>query len=369
MKRFSVLAPLHGMAVLGIGFWWVWSRRHARRTAQVLAYVCACEVLWRMTDEDNHLPYMFGKYAVFVLLAVALYRQGKQVPALPLLYFGLLLPSSVLTIAHDGLSIGRQWLANDLSGPLAIAVCLAWFSQASLTRERVLAMLLAFLGPTAGVAFLCYSGTFGASEITFGMSSSDAASGGFGPNQVSATLGFGILCALLAIVIGRVSLKMKLILAGAVLWFAVQSALTYSRTGLYLAALSCVVASLPMLRTLRTGLLVIGLAIGLFVVSDYFILPALDRFTDGGLSVRFRNTDPTSRGGLIRAELATWAAHPLFGAGVGQGRHLRRQYTGISHAHTEVQPDARGARNAGARRPGCVNTVPGEIRNASDIAI
>ena len=72
--------------------------------------------------------------------------------------------------------------------------------------------------------------------MKFGRQSNVEASGGFGANQVSALLGMGCIAAFLCLLEGKGRWQLKLLFIGLMLEFAVQSALTFSRAGIYYAA-------------------------------------------------------------------------------------------------------------------------------------
>ena len=309
------LVTLHGLAALGTALALGTDARHPERTVQAVAYICGAEVFWRMCARWA-LPWEFGKEAAALVMLVAIVRRGR-VSWLPVFYLVLLLPSVALTMAQMDLLSAREAVSNSLSGPAAIAVSMAFMSCVRLTLQQVCRALCWFVVPTAGVAFLCYAGTFGASEITFGASSSKGASGGFGPNQVSAALGFGMLCALFWFLLERGRLPLKGLLLVLILWFGVQSGLTFSRTGLYLAGLCACVGALPLLRSARARWTVSALAITVYVVAHFVLLPALDRFTGGAFQQRFENKDLTHRDVLMAQQLQIWLSHPVLGVGAG----------------------------------------------------
>ena len=315
-KGHALLVMLHGLATLGAALVYGTDPRHPERTIQAVAYICGAEVLWHMCARSGALPWEFGKYATVLVLFVAMLRRSR-VSWLPVCYFALLLPSVALTLFQLDVFSAREAVAASLSGPLAIAASLAFMSQVRLTPRQACRALLWFIVPLTGVAFLCYAGTFGSSEVSFGSSSSKAASGGFGPNQVSAALGFGILCAFLCLLLEKGPLLLKGLLLLLILWFGVQSGLTFSRTGLYLAGLCAFAGALPLLRSPRARWTVSALAIAVYVVAHFVLLPMLDHFTGGAFQQRFENQSLTHRDVLMLEQLKIWMSHPVLGVGAG----------------------------------------------------
>ena len=315
-KGRSILVTLHGFAILGVALFYGTDPSHPERTIQAVAYLCGAEVLWRMCAHSSGLPWEFGKYASVMIMFLAILRRG-HVSWLPLLYIALLLPSVPLTMADSELWSPRQAVSDSLSGPLAIAVAFAFMSQVTLTPRQVCRTLLCFAVPMTGVAFLCYSGTFGASEVFFNNDSNKAASGGYGPNQVSAALGFGVLCGIFCLLTGEGRLPLKGLLLLLCLWFGVQSGLTFSRTGLYLVGICTFTGVLPLLRNARARWAALASVVILFVVVNFALLPMLNNFTGGAFEERFENQSLTHRDDIMLGQMRIWLAHPILGVGPG----------------------------------------------------
>jgi hypothetical protein len=242
----------------------------------------------------------------------------------------------LLTFTQMDLNSARQAISGYLSGPLALALSFVFMSQVRLTRHELNRIFCCFLVPLAGVAFLCYSGTFGAAEVTFGNSSNHDTSGGFGPNQVSAVLGFGVVCALFWFLTEKRRPQLRGLLLLLAFWFAVQSALTFSRTGLYLTGLSAAVGVMPLLRDSRARWIALGLATATFLLAHFLVVPRLNAFTQGALENRFRSTNLSGRAEFWTTELGLWMAHPLLGVGVGVSDSTRTEF-GVAgvQSHTE----------------------------------
>jgi hypothetical protein len=210
-----------------------------------------------------------------------------------------------------------------------------FFWKLPISRSQLFKILIAPIGPIAGIAFICYSSTFGASAINFGRSSNIAAAGGFGPNQVAAILGFGILLAFLCLVEPKARRALKVVLLGAMIIFGMQSALTFSRTGLYLGIISVVLASFYLVRNPRLLIQVLLLAVVTFGVISYVVMPRLESFTGGALSDRFKTVHTTGRSEIMKADLKIWAENPILGIGVGQAKMARAKFHEKHQAHTE----------------------------------
>ena len=300
------------------------------------AYIMGAEVLWRMTEANVFWEY--GKYATAAVFLVALLsRKQTNKPVLAFVYFLLLLPSAVLTATSLPLNWARMQISFNLSGPFALMVCSWFFSNLQLTKEDIHRLWRTALGPIVGIASIALYSTLTAQEIRFTDESNPITSGGFGPNQVSSALGLGALFALLYMLTEEKQKNLKVIMFGLMLFLASQSALTFSRGGLWIAAISGLVVFLYLVRDRRTRFRVLSVAGLLFIIGHYILLPQLDAFTGGALSERFRDLSTTNRDRLMRADLAIFEDYPFLGVGPGMATYYRGAVAGVSGAaHTEI---------------------------------
>ena len=162
-------------------------------------------------------------------------------------------------------------------------------------------------------------------------------SAGFGPNQVSeSTLGWGILAAFLWVAFQRPSLPSIGIAVSLMLFFAMQAALTFSRSGIWMGALSTFVAFAFLARNSRTLIMAVVIAVLVVPIGWFVIFPALDRFTGDKLSARFRDKGLTGRDTIALEELILFTEHPFLGVGPGMGETWRaKQFGDGNQAHTE----------------------------------
>jgi hypothetical protein len=334
MMSLEAIATAHALFVLVAGTAWIFSKRHMERAAYVGAYITGAEVLWRMTDAQ--VPWEFGKYSMAVLFILAMVRAGRAKWAvLPLIYFLLLLPSSYMSFQLLSLDNFRKSLSFNLSGPFALMASVWFFSNLKLRIEQFQRMFLALIGPVIGIASVTALITFTASSIRFSDGSNRITSGGFGPNQVSAALGLGVLLAIFFLLDSKTALALKVLMFGAMVLLGVQSALTFSRGGLYMAAGGAILASLYLVRDTNSRIRIVLVVTAIFVVTNYVVLPQLDSFTGGSLSTRFQDTDPTGRDEIIMADLELWKENPVFGVGPGMGQRYRANVMKYVAAHTE----------------------------------
>ncbi len=327
------LAVLHVGAVSLLGVWWSALSPRTDHVVWICAYITGAEVMWRMADAPIFWEY--GKYSVIAFLLLTMIRTGRFNGAfLPFLFFALLLPSSILPTVNMGTEDLRKQISFNLSGPLALAVCTWFFWQVTFSVEQLQRMFLALICPIVSIASIVLFGILASSKLSFNNSSNFATSGGYGPNQVSAILGLGALAAFLWIFNKSVPRALKITLLVTALFLLVQSALTFSRGGLYAAGVSAILASLYLIRDRRLRAQFALGAVAIFILVNFLVLPQLDQFTTGALSKRFSDTRMSGRDKIIMEDLEVFNDHPLFGVGPGQAR-LYRQGHNKSAAHTE----------------------------------
>jgi O-antigen ligase len=335
MDRSSAIGSLHALATVGVGLWWaIRARRPMERVAYVGAYITGAEVLWRMSEAG--VFWEMGKYATTAIFLVTIIRSGNwKAPGLPLLYFALLLPSVAVTLMKEGPVDAKLLISGNMSGPLALMMSAWFFSRVTLSTKQLRTLFVAVIGPTIGVATIAASSTISTSDIAFGNESNFVTSGGFGPNQVSAALALGALLALLCALTDKGKWTFRALMLFVTLWLATQSALTFSRGGLYTAAGGAVLGILYLSREARARIKIVVIAALLFLVVSYVVLPRLDAFTGGALSARFENTNSTGRNTIAQADLQIWAENPVFGVGPGESKMEHAQYYRRIATHTE----------------------------------
>jgi hypothetical protein len=334
----SLVGALHGFGTFAVGMYLALFDRRLERVAYVGGYIIGAEVLWHMTDAP--IFWEFGKYSISAIFITAIIRNRLiRAPALPVLYFVLLVPSVLITLIQEDwesrsadLIGGRDMISFNMSGPLALVVS-AWFlSHLKLSTIRLQWLFLAVLAPIVSISTIALLSVASSSNLNFGGSSNLTASGNFGPNQVSSILGLGaILAFLFYILSNRVTQSRKAPISGVIGWlrrflmiclmilFIAQSALTFSRGGLYNTIVGLVMAYFYLVRESRSRLQFVFIALFLVGFSTYVLLPKLNDFTGGAFASRFENTSATGREEMIGYQLAVFKYHILFGVGPGRG--------------------------------------------------
>ena len=331
-----MLGILHAYGTLVLALGMVLLGRRAERAAFAAAYFVGSEVLWRMSNVAVY--WEFAKYAIVLILAIALARffPRKRRLLAPTLFLFVLLPSTVLALNLGSLDRVRDAVSFNLSGPLSLVVCVMFFRQLKMSGVDARVLLWALVVPIAGVSARTLDSILTADQIVFTTESNLVASGGFGPNQVSAILGLGALCA--AFLVVRESHPwLKVVAGGLFFWFMTQSFLTFSRGGVYNLVLAGAVSALLYGRARGRRISTMAFIVFTVLVLGWLVLPRLEEFTERRLQVRFTSLDTTQRVSLASSELAIWADSPLTGVGPGgitSARERTSELGGIA-AHTE----------------------------------
>lgn len=334
MIQSRMVAQIHLGLVLCFGVWWAVFNPRFERLAMVGGYIASAEVMWRMLQASP--VWEFGKYAIIFLFLLALIKAGRlHGPILAFTFFCLLLPSIVMPMINVDSVRLRGDISFYLSGPLALMVSVWFFSYVRMTGAELQRLLIAIVAPAVSLATVTLLGILTASVLRFSNNSNYLTSGGFGPNQVSAALGLGTLAAFLAAMDRNVKPLFKALMLLLTLFLATQCAMTFSRGGLYMASGGIVLASFHLVRDRRVLLqLIAGIGL-LLLATNLFLLPQLDRFTEGALTTRFTNTRLSGRDRLAEADLQAFTENPIFGVGPGQAKIYRQKLFDSSAAHTE----------------------------------
>ncbi len=238
MDKYEQISTAHAYVVLAVGIIAAIAKR-LDIAAAAAAYITGAEVLWRMTHAN--VFWEFGKYATVAIFIVGLIRSGIRNSVLPFIYFGLLIPSTILTAEGLSIALARSELSFNLSGPLALLVTTCFFSGLSFTRKQIGNIFISMLAPISGIASIAAYSTLTATAIHWSGESNWTTSGGFGPNQVSSMLGLGALTTLWCFIALKSTKFLKLVLMGLGIVLITQALLTFSRGGVYLAVASILV--------------------------------------------------------------------------------------------------------------------------------
>lgn len=326
------IATIHALSALGAGLWFLVRDNNPVRVLYVCGYIAGAEVLWRMTDAGVNWEY--GKYAIAFLSLLAILRWRGKLSPWPILYLLLMAPSIVTPFFELRWSLARRAVSFNLSASLALTLFMLFAGNVRLSTSQFRSLLQALICPIVGIATLALRNLLTHAQIRFTNESNFVASGGYGPNQVSAVLGLGALaCWLILLLSSRDSRRWGVIYLGIMLWLVSHALLTFSRGGV-VNFVAGVLASVIYLGRRHAKLILT--AVVLFLAFSLLIFPYLNRFTGGMLETRLRDLDPTGRDVYVRVDMDIWKQHPILGVGAGMAPFHRAVYLGFdAGTHTE----------------------------------
>ena len=338
LKKAPGLSTYHALATLIAGCIIAYKCRAPVTVAYLAAYIAGFEVIWRMTKSKMFTEWGKFTLSVFVIIAVLRFTRTRR-NWLALLYFALLLPAAGRIFGMLPWDEFKEAMTFTLSGPFALMACMYFFSGLKINSAQFLRLMLAVLMPILAISAIAAFTTVTAEDLDFSANvrnlRSATMSGGFGPNQVSSILGMGVLAAFLVMMHEEMPKNYRPVIFVILAGLASQAALTFSRTGLYLATGSIVAAAYFYMgdakmrpRILRFGFAMVG--------AVAVVLPLLSAFTGGALLERFKDISTTGRDNIMFLDLKAFALNPLLGIGVDQGPGFRAQWMGVlMESHVE----------------------------------
>lgn len=324
MQFFPILALPHLAALVAGGLYAI-SRRNLEVLTCICGYLVGSEVLWRQSKAPVYYlaaPYLLIIFSVIAIVVVfgTIGRDGR----LSMLYIALLAPAVITTIRVAG-GGSRELIVFSLSGPAALAAFVAYSSQIRATfsayRNVLWAVVISAVGPLVVALTSISNQLANAGSIRFNDQSNIVTSGGFGPVQVSAVLGLGVLVAILLTIAEREQIY-RIIAGVMAVVFAVQSLLTFSRggmsaTAIAVGALAIAQAKNPRVRNRIIAVVVVALTLGYFIV-----IPWLVDFTGGEFEERFGSAK-SSRTELAANDYEIFQKNMAFGIGPGMTKYER----------------------------------------------
>ncbi len=310
------------------------------------AYVTGAELFFRMTG--GAFFYESGKYLVIAYLLLGLFYKGASKRTLPFwIYLFLLMPGILFSAINLNYETNiRTAIAFNLSGPITVGIVGIYCFFRKISAERIHHIFLAVLLPIIALTFYLFIFTPSIKDALSGTASNVAASGGFGPNQVSTIMGLGaiILFIRLFSIQSRFINIIDIILLSFVCY---RGLVTFSRGGM-ISALICCIAFLIVFFYKSDALTkaklmprIVGIAFALIItwlftsVQTYGLLNL--RYSNQDAAGRVKEDITTGRAELIATEMDAFFNAPLTGIGIGKIKEFREEITGVSAAtHNEL---------------------------------
>lgn len=156
------------------------------------AYVAGSEVFFRMTKA--YLLYETGKYLVMFFIVLGLFYNSFKRKAYPYaLFFLFLFPAIFKSSQALGYDVDfRKAVLFNLSGPLCLIFVAIYTYGKTLTYKDFLSVLNYLVYPLISMTVYIFLYNPDLRAIITNTAANSAATGGYGPNQVSTVLGLGV---------------------------------------------------------------------------------------------------------------------------------------------------------------------------------
>ncbi|MGA9325756.1 MAG: O-antigen ligase family protein [Salegentibacter sp.] len=327
-------------------FYIVQNQNRNNEALMAAAYIAGAEVYLRMTD--GLIFYETGKYMVIIFLVVGMFFKGTSSKTIPYwIYLLIMIPGLVIASINWGYEFNfRKQIAFNLSGPVCLGISALYCYYKKIERNNFQQVLLMLLMPIISQMFFLFLYTPSLREGIISMSGNYAATGGYGPNQMSSVLGFGALLLIMRLLTVKDKFIniLDLVLLGLMGYRAV---ITFSRGGVLTALLSAaaflIIYYYKQDSRKRAGInskivVLIGAFFLIWIFSSVQTFGLIgNRYSGRDASGRLKSDLTTGRVELVETELHAFYHHPVLGIGVGRGKEYREENLGITIAsHNEI---------------------------------
>jgi O-antigen ligase len=347
----SFLKPImivYPFIIILMGLFYVLKNSNLKNEVLVVAaYITGAEVFMRMSN--SFILYETGKYGVMFFMILGVFYKGINYKSMIyFIIFLLLIPGVVISLLEFSNDIDlRKSIVFNLLGPLVLLVSTFYTFSRQVSKSQFQNILLAFGFPI--ISMLVYIVLYKpiSNELFIFSESNFATSGGFGPNQVSTMLGFGMFVYFSLFLFFSKNFFQKLIYIVFALLSGYRCLLTFSRGGLLAAVfmiIALVVISFFNVNTVnKIKLQLIALSmflVGLWVFSYTVIVTdgmITNRYTGKDAAGREKKSKLSGREDIAAAEFQLFLENPIFGIGVGRNKVEKAEILGKDvAAHNEI---------------------------------
>jgi hypothetical protein len=193
-----------------------------------ITYLTSFELLARMSLTSPFIPYELGKYLLFFMLVLGVYKFKTQ-NNIGLFLVLLLIPSLFFDLSGQ---VDRGTIIFNVLGPINVGLAIWFFYGKTITSPKLVILLRISLLPLIAVLASTVFKTPSYDELEFGLGANFATSGGGGSNQVSTLLGLGIFICFLFLINNWKITGNKIGDFLLFFMFGFQGLLTFSRGGI-----------------------------------------------------------------------------------------------------------------------------------------
>jgi len=314
---------------------------------QAAAYIMAAEVFLRMTG--GLIFHETGKYSVILFMAFGLYYHNFKTTAyIYIVFLLLLLPSVIVTFVDINYETNfRKTILFNISGPLSLFASALFCYKREIKLSIYLRTLDTMVLPIIAMTIYLFFYTPDIQAVVTGADANFAASGGYGPNQVSTMLGLGMFCIYVRLFLTYKHKLLRIVMFSILAFISYRALATLSRGGVFTAIIMCFFFTISFLRyatpiarakgVAKIIVIVLG-AIAVWTVTLISTNNMLyNKYTDRNAKGVKQGDVTTGRVEIAKTEFEAFFKNPIFGIGVGMAKFYREREEGIKAAsHNEV---------------------------------
>lgn len=342
------LSKIYALLIPVVGFYIVYrTKNRNNEVLLVAAYMVGVEVFLRMTQGNFNNEFVKVNVVFFMFLGM-IYSSFSTKAFIYWFFLILLIPGILITstVTNYDVDIKKSLIFN-LSGPVCLAISSIYTFKRKILFSDLQNIIMAMGFPVITTITYLFLYNPSVRDVVTGTQSNFETSGGFGPNQVSTILGFGIFIFFTQLILFSKSKKTIALNGFLLLFVSYRAVVTFSRGG--------VITAVAMICCLLILLYLFSNSIGRKKFTLVFILTGLMGLgiwtysslqTKGLIQKRYANEDARGRtkkdrlGGreeIMNSELEVFMDNPIFGIGVGMGKELRKETFGMEVAsHNEI---------------------------------
>ena len=322
----------------------------SKKTQEVLlgcAYFAGAEVLFRMIK--GGIAYEASKYLVILFMLMGMFFKGLSGKGYPYFFYLIALVPAIL-VASVTLSFDAKFRTNIafvLSGPVCLGIAALFCYDRKVTNQQLLKVITYLALPSIAMTVYLFLYNPSIKDTLSGTASNAAASGGFGPNQVSTALGLGMFALTVRLFIKSPGLALKLLNIGILGAMTFRAIVTFSRGGIFAAII--VIASFLWILFYESSNKqrnnIIGMFL-LFITAIVITWTISSNQTYGLIDKRYANLDSqgrektditTGRVELFMEEVDGFLSSPFLGIGASRVKDIRVEESGTQlPSHNEI---------------------------------
>lgn len=342
------LAKIYSLIIIIVGYGYVIKNKNRNNEVLVVcSYIVGVEVFLRMTS--GMYINEFGKYNIILLMLLGIIYRGIHKGAYIYVVFIVLLIPGIFYGIHT-LSLDaniRKAIAFNISGPVCLGFSAIYCFKRRVTLQQMKHVFIAFGMPILCIVTYLFLYAPDIRSVVTGTQSNHDLSGGFGPNQMSTILGFGMFVFFVIFYLYSKTKRDKIITLLLLIIITFRGIITFSRGGIY-AGLGMIILLIiysyfkinikAKLRVLIMSITFIVIGSGIWLYSSLSTGGLIEkRYSNQDAKGREKESKLSGRESLIESEFAMFLDNPITGVGVGKNKEYRLETTGIEAAsHNEI---------------------------------